>query len=61
LLESRVDFFEKNMFGGPCFMVDNKICIGVVKEELMAHIGIDAYEEALKKLGCNKMNFTGGL
>ncbi|OIQ39367.1 MAG: RNA methyltransferase [Bacteroidetes bacterium MedPE-SWsnd-G1] len=59
LIEKRVDFFEKNMFGGLCFMVDDKMCIGVTRDEVMARIGVDAYEDALKKPGCKEMNFTG--
>ena len=45
--------------GGLCFMVDDKMCVGIVKEELMARIGPDAYEAALQKEGCKEMNFTG--
>lgn len=59
LKDKNVNFFEKKMFGGLCFMVENKMCIGVVKEELMARIGPDRYEEALTKNGCSEMNFTG--
>ena len=60
ILEDRsVDFFEKRMFGGLCFMVDNKMCLGIVKDEVMARIGVDAYDDALQKPGCNEMNFTG--
>ena len=40
-------------------MVDEKMCVGVVKDELMARIGIENYEDALKKEGCKEMNFTG--
>ena len=50
---------ERNMFGGVCFMVDDKMCVGVVKDEMMCRIGNDAYEEALEKEGCRQMNFTG--
>lgn len=50
---------ERNMFGGVCFMVDDKMCIGVVNDEMMCRIGPDAYEEALEKKGCRQMNFTG--
>jgi len=59
LQEKEVDFYEKKMFGGLCFMVDDKMCIGVMKEELMARIGTDAYEIALQKNGVREMNFTG--
>ena len=54
-----VGFEDKNMMGGLCFMVDDKMCAGVVKNELMARIGPQAYEDALKKKGCKEMNFTG--
>jgi len=40
-------------------MVDDKMCVGIVKEELMARIGPDAYETALQKPGCKEMKFTG--
>ncbi|MGG8497494.1 TfoX/Sxy family protein [Tenacibaculum sp. TC6] len=49
----------KKMFGGVCFMVDDKMCVGVVKEEVMARIDPEIYEEALTHKGCSEMNFTG--
>jgi TfoX/Sxy family transcriptional regulator of competence genes len=59
LLDKSVNFFEKKMFGGLCFMVDDKMCIGIIKDEVMARIGPEKYVESLLKEGCNKMNFTG--
>ena len=59
LLEKKVDFFEKKMFGGLTFMVDDKMCIGAHNDRVMARIGPDVYEEALKKEGCKQMGFTG--
>lgn len=50
---------EKHMFGGTCFMVNGKMCIGVVKDEMMCRIDHDLYEEALEKPGCREMVFTG--
>ena len=50
---------EKHMFGESCYMVNGKMCIGVVKEEMMCRIGPDVYEEALEKKGCREMVFTG--
>src|SRR3954467_13382048 len=50
---------EKHMFGGTCFMVNGKMCIGVVKDEMMCRIGPDVYEQALEKPGCREMVFTG--
>ena len=59
LAEKGVSAEEKKMFGGLCFMVDDKMCIGIVKDELMARVGPDHYETALSKNGAKEMNFTG--
>lgn len=40
-------------------MVDNKMCVGIIKEELMARVGEEKYKEALVKKGCKEMTFTG--
>ncbi len=50
---------EKHMFGGTCFMLNGKMCVGVVKDEMMCRIDPDEYEAALEKKGCREMVFTG--
>jgi TfoX/Sxy family transcriptional regulator of competence genes len=50
---------EKKMFGGVCFMVDEKMCLGIIKENLMARIDPEIFEEVLEKEGCEPMDFTG--
>lgn len=50
---------EKFMFGGVCYMLNGKMCVGVVKDELMCRIDPEVYEEALEKNGCREMVFTG--
>lgn len=50
---------EKHMFGGTCYMVNGKMCVGVVKDEMMCRIGPKVYEDALEKNGCREMIFTG--
>ncbi|MCB0669485.1 MAG: TfoX/Sxy family protein [Saprospiraceae bacterium] len=55
----KVNYEKKKMMGGLTFMVDDKMCVGIVKEELMARIGTEAYPAALKKKGCKEMKFTG--
>lgn len=50
---------EKKMMGGLCFMVNDKMCVGIVKENLMCRLAPDAYIESLKKPGCKEMDFTG--
>ncbi|MDP1727251.1 MAG: TfoX/Sxy family protein [Bacteroidota bacterium] len=53
------DVEEKLMFGGVCYMLNGKMCVGVVKDEMMCRIDPDVYEEALSKKGCREMIFTG--
>lgn len=50
---------EKYMFGGVCYMVNGKMCVGIVKDELMCRIDPAIYQEALEKPGCREMVFTG--
>lgn len=50
---------EKYMFGGVCYMVNGKMCIGVVKDEMMCRLDPGVYEEALGRTGCREMIFTG--
>lgn len=50
---------EKAMFGGLCFMVNDKMCIGVEKDRLMVRINPDIYKEVMEKEGCKPMDFTG--
>src|SRR6188768_4181574 len=50
---------EKKMFGGVCFMVNGKMCVGVEKERLMVRLDPEIYEDVLDKEGCTPMDFTG--
>ena len=50
---------EKKMFGGLCFMVNDKMCIGVEKDRLMVRLDPAKYDEVIKKEGCMPMDFTG--
>ncbi len=65
LKESKAKVEEKKMMGGLCFMVNDKMLCGIhfdKKKEidlLMARVGPNAYEEALKRPGCLPMDFTG--
>jgi TfoX/Sxy family transcriptional regulator of competence genes len=49
----------KKMFGGLCFMVNDKMCVGVEKERLMVRLDPEKYDEALEKEGCRPMDFSG--
>lgn len=50
---------EKEMMGGLAFMVNDKMCVGVWKDELMCRIDPAWQEVALEKTGCRVMDFTG--
>lgn len=50
---------EKAMFGGLCFMVNDKMCVGVEKERLMVRLDPAKYDEVMEKDGCKPMDFTG--
>ncbi|MBX2815728.1 MAG: TfoX/Sxy family protein [Saprospiraceae bacterium] len=59
-LRRKTDNIEtKKMFGGLCYMVDGKMCVGAVGDKIMARIGPASYEESLTKAGCMPMDFTG--
>lgn len=57
--EINTNIEEKKMFGGLCFMVNDKMCVGVEKERLMLRIDPEKYEELIEKEGCHPMDFTG--
>lgn len=59
LNQKGVHFSEKKMMGGLCFMVDDKMLAGIVRNDLMARVGPDQYSKALKREGAKEMNFTG--
>ncbi|MBI1804942.1 MAG: TfoX/Sxy family protein [Ignavibacteriae bacterium] len=58
-LSSQPNVVEKKMMGGLTFMVNDKMCVGILQDELMARIDPDVYETALQKKGCREMDFTG--
>lgn len=50
---------EKKMFGGLCFLIDGKMCCGIVKDELMVRVGAEQHAEALRRPHARPMDFTG--
>lgn len=49
---------EKEMMGGLTFMYNGKMCVGIIKDELMCRIDPALHEEAVEKTGCRTMDFT---
>ena len=58
LNERNVTFEAKKMMGGLCYMVDDKMCLGIVKNDLMARVGTENYESLIVKKGARPMDFT---
>jgi TfoX/Sxy family transcriptional regulator of competence genes len=50
---------EKKMFGGLCFMVNDKMCVGVEAERLMVRLDPEKYDDVIEMEGCRPMDFTG--
>jgi len=58
LLKGKGKCEEKKMMGGLTFMLNNKMCVGILKDELMVRLDPEKHDEALKKKGCRTMDFT---
>lgn len=65
LQEKNVVFEERKMMGGLCFMVDEKMCVGLDTDKtngqarFMGRIGEEAYEHQLNKKNCSEFDITG--
>ena len=57
--DQHIAFEEKKMMGGICYLVNDKMCAGIIKNRMMARIDPEIQAEALKKKGCMEMDFTG--
>ena len=49
---------EKEMMGGLTFMVNDKMCVGIIKDEMMCRIDPELHDMAITKKGCRTMDFT---
>lgn len=49
---------EIKMFGGLCILVNDKMCIGVIKDDLMARVGEEAEIVHQYDVGVRPMDFT---
>ena len=50
---------EKEMMGGLSFLYNGKMCVGIIKDEMMCRIDPAQHEMAVEKQGCRIMDFTG--
>jgi TfoX/Sxy family transcriptional regulator of competence genes len=58
LNERKIQFDARKMMGGLCYMIDDKMCFGIIKSDLMARVGVDAYDELIEREGARPMDFT---
>ncbi len=49
---------EKTMMGGLIFMLNDKMCVGIIKDEMMCRIDRNFHETAIEMRGCRTMDFT---
>lgn len=50
------DVVERKMFGGTCFMVNEKMCLGVRGDELMCRLGPEDYAKAVETNDCRPIH-----
>ena len=55
LTAKNVVFEQKRMFGGVCFMVDNKMCIGTYQGGVMARVGPTEADALINRPGTSPM------
>ena len=49
---------EQPMMGGLTFMVNGKMCVGIIKDELMCRVDKAMHDSLVKKPGARTMDFT---
>lgn len=58
-LARRRNFADKKMFGGIGFLLNGNMCVGVWKDSLIARVGPDQYDAALKEPFVREFDITG--
>jgi TfoX/Sxy family transcriptional regulator of competence genes len=59
LVARRRGWTEKKMFGGVAFMLNGKMCCGVIKNDLLVRVGPEQNKKALALPNSRPMDFTG--
>ena len=59
VLMGRRGITHRRMFGGDCFMLHGNMVCGTVKGKLMARVGPEYQEKAMKVKHVRPMDFTG--
>lgn len=59
ILDKRTPVQEKKLFGGIAFMHNGNMTLGVLHDDLIARIGLEKYEAALRQPGIELFTPTG--
>ena len=59
LERENIEFREKRMFGGLGFMINDKMCVGIVKDSMMLRVMADKFESVLDRPNVRPMDFNG--
>ncbi|MES2588795.1 MAG: TfoX/Sxy family protein [Bacteroidota bacterium] len=59
LAKLNIPFVEKKMFGGIAFMIDDKMCVGVSKQQMMLRVLDEDYDTLIEENYVYPMQFTG--
>ena len=59
LRKKGIDYEEKEMFGGIAFMVNDKMCVGIMKNDMLTRIDPELFADAKKTKGVGPMKFGG--
>ena len=59
ILKSAGEFSEKKMFGGLAFMVNDRMCCGVLKTDLVLRLAPEEAAVSLRQPHTRPMDFTG--
>src|SRR5262245_65684687 len=58
-LGGRTGVTERPMFGGRAFFVDGKLCVGVIRDQLVARVGPERLSDAVRRPGTRPFDLTG--
>jgi TfoX/Sxy family transcriptional regulator of competence genes len=58
-LAERARVTEKKMFGGLSFMLEDQLCCGVLRDQLVVRVGPEQYGQAVAQPHVRPMDFTG--
>jgi TfoX/Sxy family transcriptional regulator of competence genes len=59
VLARRPNVVEKKMFGGTTFMIDDQMCCGVLKNDLVVKVGPDGWDEIIAQPDVRPFDFSG--